>query len=53
MDSLAGTHLEHWVYVQDNLLQQQSEQRCKLTMHLIADMELMARADYLVGALLP
>lgn len=38
---------------QDDILLQQSELRCQQTMHLIADMELMARADYLVGTLLP
>ncbi len=35
------------------MLLQQSELRCQQTMHLLADMELMARADYLVGTLLP
>ena len=38
------------MHVQDDMLQQTSEVRCKVTMHLIADMEQMARADYLVGA---
>ena len=37
------------MHVQDDLLQQTSEARCKVTMHLIADLEQMARADYLVG----
>ena len=32
------------------MLQQTSEVRCKVMLHLIADMELMARAEYLVGA---
>ena len=41
------------VLMQDDMLQQQSELRCQQTMHLIADMELMARADYLVGMSLP
>ena len=41
------------VLVQDDMLLQQSELRCQQTMHLLADMELMARADYLVGTLLP
>ncbi len=38
--------------VQDDFVQQSSELRCKQTRLLIADMELMARADYLVGMLL-
>ncbi len=36
--------------MQDDFVQQSSELRCKQTRLLIADMELMARADYLVGA---
>ena len=35
--------------VQADFVQQPSELRCKQTRLLIADMELMARADYLVG----
>ena len=34
-------------------MQQSSELRCKQTRLLIADMELMARTDYLVGMQLP
>ena len=38
------------MHVQDDMLQQTSKVRCKVTMHLIADMEQMARADHLVSA---
>lgn len=35
--------------LQTDFLQESSEQRCSSTKHLIADMELLARADYCVG----
>ncbi|KAK9908258.1 hypothetical protein WJX75_004935 [Coccomyxa subellipsoidea] len=37
-------------YSQEDFNQGSSEQRCSSTMHLLADMEIMARSDYFIGS---
>lgn len=37
-------------YSQEEFNQGTTEQRCSSTMHLLADMEIMARSDYFVGS---
>ncbi|BDA44816.1 hypothetical protein COCOBI_06-2940 [Coccomyxa sp. Obi] len=37
-------------YSQEDFNRESSEQRCSSTMHLLADMEIMARSDYFIGS---